>query len=224
MCRNIHVNRKKLRSELAKAQDALERYPDGWIGHEAMGRVLRWIQDPSAEYHLRQVVNHLERQASGVGRPIATQQIRLGNLYRLLGDNQQAAIHLEQGFELAKESTGAHSDLKSLNYHTMQYLIVAGFMLKEDEDTVPYGRLYRQRYSDDKLNAYQLSGLAEARLTKNLLMAQEIVERISEIMHRGRVQIRTTGGYVSQWDVYELAMDTLDEMEKGNSAENVSTA
>ena len=208
---------KKIRKELESAKETYSNMPTTWMGNEAMGRILYLMQDPLAAQYLEKAIEYrllLLKKRQQVG----TEQIIVGNYYRMLGDSELAEKYFVEAYEILKENVGDMLKPRELDYMQMQHLIKVCFLLKRYDEVIAYGNLYRKEEQDPMLMANDLTRLAIARVTEDKEAINEWLDETS-----GRVQsIAGKGHFSSTGDVggldfYELVLQMLTEMEEENA-------
>lgn len=216
----LSVTKKQLQKELEAAQKQLKRgyAKDSWLGHEPMGRVLRYMKDPTAHEHLEKALSDYMYPRLQ-GHQESTAFIKIGNYNRLLGNHEEAQRYFEKGYALAKQQTGELTDdPASLNYDTMQELIFACFLLGKDEEAIAYGRLFHEDDPNPEWKAYLIAQLAAARLNRDAALAEEVIKSLVRLIKKSRAKIQTDG-IVTLWDTYELALETLANIEQAGSVQ-----
>jgi len=210
MANRVSVTNKKLQKELAEAKKNFEYFPDTWLGYEPLGRVLRWMNDPLAR-------SYLEKAAIDYASYFTENQrswdlIKAGNYYRLIKEQTTANTYFEDAYIAAEKEVGILNDSETVNYDNLQFFIQLCFLLGKYEEAIKYGRLFREDDPDPELLATLFAQLAEAKLTEDAVLAEDVIESIVNLIKSERAKIQSTGA-VTLWDSYELALETLAEIE-----------
>lgn len=162
-----------LQKELASTQETFKRYSDVWLGHEAMGRILHWMKDPTAPEFLKHAAK-LRIKTLKAERIQGWELLTIGNYFRLAGESEIAENYCIRAYELLKNQVGNINNLDEISFEPLQFLIMACFLLERYQETIMYGNIYRfnNPSPDAKLLAHRFTELAEAKMTNDLFKAQ----------------------------------------------------
>ncbi len=201
----VKVKDKQVRAALAEAQQRLERSPNGWPWLEAVGRCLRWLQDPRGGDYLRRAATayplHDDR---GQGQAV------VGNLYRLANDYEQAQQRFEQAYTMLSTARGAQAVIIS------QRLEVC-FLVRKYDEVEALAEQLRGLYPKPNLRAYPIARLARARRTHDAGEASTAAEELAKLIRDEGAKIWDTGGF-SVWDWYELALEAVQVSRSGDAS------
>jgi hypothetical protein len=194
----ILPDERDIRAQLAKARKRLEKYPDSWVWLEQIGRCLRWLGNPEAVEYFRQGAANYKVKGGHAG-----DQIRLGNLHRLAGNDEAAERHFEQ----ARALYTPRAYREKPNPLDVEHMIPASFLVGQDIEVSELINCLQSIDKDTDLIAYPIAKLAEARRASNAELAKEGVVEISNMIRRSRAKVWNTGG-VLLWDWYEIGVET----------------
>jgi len=203
----MQPDREAIEARLAEARKRLERFPDGWLWLEQVGRCLRWLGDPEAEAHFRRAAANYPLREQDPGA-----HVQLGNLYRLAGDEDAAQHHFEKARTLYAERVD-REDPYSLD---VAHMIPASFLTGRDDEVVELIALLRAIEPDQDLVVYPIAKLAEARRIRDVDLAAEAVAEVARMVRRSRSEVWNIGG-VTLWDWYEIATGIWQDIESETS-------
>jgi len=221
----VSPDERKLRKQLEETRKTLESW-DGWSPHEAAGRCLRWLgeREEAAEQFLIAARNF------PVGKPPqGSGLLAAGNLYRLAGEHDEARALFGRGRDLLLarinhklEDEGDYVDMdpldKDLLLADLHYLHLCCFFLGRYEEVEDLEALER-RLDPDRTISWT-GRIARAKGLGDLGEAIRAADEVSEGIRKHRSKVTNTG-YVNGWDIYELALQTEQEL-RNEGREGVS--
>src|SRR5918994_5855728 len=207
----VSPDERKLRKQLEETRKTLESW-DGWSPHEAAGRCLRWLgeREEAAEHF------SIAARKFPVGKPPqGSGLLAAGNLYRLAGDHEEARAHFARGRDvlLAKighelEDQGDDVD-KDFLLTDLTYLDLCCFFLGRYEEVEDL-EAFEQRVDPGSTISWT-GRIARARRLGDLGEAIRAADEVSEFIRKHRSKVTDTG-LVNDWDFYELALETEEEL------------
>ncbi|MEZ4713245.1 MAG: tetratricopeptide repeat protein [Caldilineaceae bacterium] len=205
-----------LQKELKEAQNRLAQKPERWVGHEKVGRVLHWMGDPSAKDYLKKAA-HIRIKILRPGRVQGWELMAIANYYRLAGEAQLAKNYFERAYEMLKAEVGDLNNPEEINLNPMQHLVMACFLLGRYEESIVYGKIYREDNPNPnlKLLAHRFTELAEAKISKDVTKAERAIDTIAAGIRSTKGKVQSTG-IITSWDAYELGLEVLAEIEANN--------
>jgi len=216
----VSLDERKLRKELQKTRQKLE-LREIWYLHEAAGRCLRWLGESgeATEQFSIAATNYPVGNSSD-----AHDLLYAGNLYRLAGDHEEARALFGHGRDLLLvnigrklEDEGDDVD-RDLLLGDLTYLKLCCFFLGRYEEVED---LHGFELRVDPSRSISWTGrLARARRLGDLDEAIRAADEVSEAIRKHRSKITDTG-VVTDWDIYELALQTEEEL-RNESAEDTS--
>jgi uncharacterized protein YjbI with pentapeptide repeats len=216
----VSPDERKLRKQLEETRKTLESW-DGWSPHEAAGRCLRWLgeREEAAEHF------SIAARKFPVGKPPqGSGLLAAGNLYRLAGDHEEARALFARGRDvlLAKighelEDQGDDVD-KDFLLTDLTYLDLCCFFLGRYEEVEDL-EAFEQRVDPSRRISWT-GRIARAKRLGDLGEAVRAADEVSEGIRKHRSKVTDTG-LVNDWDIYELALATEEEL-RLESAEDIS--
>jgi hypothetical protein len=216
----VSPDERKLRKQLEETRKTLESW-DGWSPHEAAGRCLRWLgEGEEAAEHFS-----IAARKFSVGKPPqGSGLLAAGNLYRLAGEREEARALFSRGRDLLiarisykLEDQGDEVD-KDFLLTDLTLLDLCCFFLGRYEEVEDL-EAFEQRV--DPSSSISWTGrIARARRLGDLGEAIRAADEVSEGIRKRRSQVTDTG-LVNAWDIYELALETEEEL-RLESAEDTS--
>jgi hypothetical protein len=216
----VSPDERKLRKQLEETRKTLESW-DGWSPHEAAGRCLRWLgeREEAAEHF------SIAARKFPVGKPPqGSGLLAAGNLYRLAGEHDEAhdlfgrgrdVLFAKIGREL--EDRGDYID-KDFLLTDLHYLHLCCFFLGRYEEVEDLDAL-EWRLDPDRTISWT-GRIARAKRLGDLGEAIRAADEVSEGIRKHRSKVTNTG-LVNAWDIYELALETEEEL-RLQSAEDTS--
>jgi uncharacterized protein YjbI with pentapeptide repeats len=209
--RRVSPDERKLRKQLEETRKTLESW-EGSSLREAAGRCLRWLgEDEQAAEQFR-----IAARGFSVGNsPQAFSLITSGNLNRLAGEHEEARALFDRGRELLLTKIGREledrgEDLdKDVLLLDLTYLNLCCFFLgryDEVEDLEAF-----ERRVDPGSTISWTGRIARARRLGDLGEAIRAADEVSEFIRKHRSKVTDTG-LVNDWDFYELALETEEEL------------
>jgi uncharacterized protein YjbI with pentapeptide repeats len=207
----VSPDERKLRKQLENTLRTLESW-EGSSLREAAGRCLRWLgEDEQAAEQFR-----IAARGFSVGDPPhAYSLIVSGNLHRLAGDHEAARALFGHGRDLLLTKIGREledrgEDLdKDVLLLDLTYLNLCCFFLghyEEVEDLEAF-----ERRVDPGSTISWTGRIARAKRLGDLGEAIRAADEVSEGIRRHRSKVTDTG-LVNDWDIYELALQTEEEL------------
>jgi WD40 repeat protein len=145
--------------------------------------------------------------------------MRLGNLYRLVGDEEGARKCFQE----------AHSLYASRVYRDrpfsldVEHMIPCSFLLGHDEEVAELSRLLRSTTRAWDLQAYTIAELAQARRCRDADAVTTVIEKLADYIRRAREKVSNTGG-VLPWDWYGIALELQRELEPEKAGQRATLA
>jgi uncharacterized protein YjbI with pentapeptide repeats len=216
----VSSDERKLRKELEKIRQQMESW-ESWYLHEAAGRCLRWLgESEEAARHFS-----IAARKRPVGNPPQGDSlVAAGNLHRLAGEHEEARALFSHGRDLLRvkiesklEDQGDDVDRDYL-LGDLTYLGLCCFFLGRYEEVKDLERFKRQ--VDPSHTISWTDRLARVRRIRDLSEAIRATDEVSERIRKHRSKITDTG-FVTDWDFYELALQTEEEL-RLESAEDTS--
>jgi tetratricopeptide (TPR) repeat protein len=224
----VAIDERKLRKELAETLKALETR-ESWYLHEAAGRCLRWLEE--SEEATRHFSIAARKRPVG-NPPQGDSLVAAGNLHRLAGEHEEARALFSHGRDLLRvkiesklEDQGDDVDRDYL-LGDLTYLGLCCFFLGRYEEVEDL-EAFEQRV--DPSSSISWTGrIARARRLGDLGEAIRAADEVSERIRKHRSKITDTG-FVTDWDFYELALQTeeglrLESAEDASEGARVATA
>jgi tetratricopeptide (TPR) repeat protein len=207
----VAIDERKLRKQLEETLRTLESW-EGSTLREAAGRCLRWLGEGE------QAAEQFRIAARGfsVGDPPhAFSLITAGNLHRLAGEHEKARALFSRGRDvlLAKiggelEDQGDSVD-KDLLLTDLTYLNLCCFFLGRYEEVEDL-EAFEQRVDPNRRISWT-GRIARTRRLGDLGEAIRAADEVSEGIRKHRSKVTDTG-LVNDWDIYELALQTEEEL------------
>lgn len=198
------INPKRVQQALDNARQNAERTNGGWMYLEQIGRCLRYLQDPDAAMYFRQAARQYPLFAESV-----ESQAVLANLYRLADEWEQARRHYQHAYDLLMPLDLERED----NIITLDRLALCAYMLGDDPLTIAaVTRLRPMCRKDEWLTTFTLAALAEARQSRTVARAQEMVQTTEAVIRKRRYQLWSEGSMLSPWDTYAEARRVVREL------------
>lgn len=207
----VRPDKRTLEETLTERRRDLEQYPNSWIYLEAAGRILRYLSNPEASEYFRKAIAHYSFNPK-LGEKDPGDNMRVGSLYRLSGDEERARRYFQRARKLyaeaiQRQSRRAHPDPSM----EIEHMIPASFLVKDDEEVAGLIERLRTLEPDVTLAAYSIARLAAARRNRDAKLAEEVVNEFAKMIRRWRAHVWDTGG-VSLWDWYEIAVEVSREL------------
>lgn len=207
----IKPDQKALEAALVEARKRLAHRPDSWFRLESVGRILCYLGDPQAtDYFRKAIANYKFNPKLGENDP--GDHLRIGNLHRLSGDDEMARRHFQHARGIYAEYLQKYSDPALVSMYLV-HLIMASFLLGQDEEVVDIIERLRAIEPDIDLIAYPIAKLASARHNRDSRLAEEAVDEVVKKIRRDGAKVWDCGG-VSLWDWYEIALAIWQEIKK----------
>lgn len=212
----VSPDERKLRKELQKTRQQMENW-DGWPLHEAAGRCLRWLGEREATA----VQFRIAAREYPVGNsPTDHGLVTAGNLYRLAGEHDEARALFGRGRDLLLarinhklEDEGDYVDMDPLDKHLLlgdlTYLDLCCFFLGRYEEVEDLEAL--ERRLDPGRTISWTGRIARAKRLGDLGEAIRAADEVSEGIRKHRSKVTNTG-LLNDWDIYELALRTEEEL------------
>lgn len=214
----VRSDRKTLEARLAEVRKGLEQYPDSWLYLGETGRILRCLGDPEASEYFRRAIANF-RFHPKLGDKYPDDNMRLGNLYRLSGDREEALRYFQRARELYVEAIREKYKWKYPDPSMeIERMIQASFLVKEDEEVADLIEQFRILEPDITLLVYPIAKLAAARRSRDARHALEVVDEFARMIRRERIPVWESYG-VTLWDWHEIAMEVLGELSSQKAAE-----
>ena len=198
---NLRPTEAELQEGLAQAQKWLKQDPTDWIAIENIARCLHWSNDPSARERFRQAAELAGPAKKWAQNPAGL--IRLGNLYRLAGDEKKA----KEIFNLAVRVLEPSVRKPKPNLISAADLVEVYFLLGEDEKAEAVWEQFRSQFRHE-LRVHAVGQLARERRTGDRAAALEIAKAFAEMIREEKTLVYYTAAGLTLWDWYELAMET----------------
>lgn len=199
-------------SALASAKRRLEEHPNYLTSLEQIGRILRWLGGGEASAYFQKAIDSYKFRPYTSGRDRPSDYVRVGNLYRLLGNKEEAHRCFARAFdlysaELEEISTRKYAD-PSMGLEAM---IMPAFLMGNDEIVAALIKQLQKYNKSTHLIAYPIAKLAAARLDENASKAEEAVDEFAKLVMRNKAEIWFSGG-ILEWDWYEIALEVWQEL------------
>jgi tetratricopeptide (TPR) repeat protein len=194
----MEPNKEAVEAELAEARMRMQRFPGTWAWLAQVGRCLRWLGDPQAEAYFRKAGANFKMREQ-----IPGDHVCVGNLYRLVGDEEAAQRHFEKARTLYAERV----DWEHPGSLDVMHMIPASFLAGWDDEVAELIALLKGIEPDRDLIAYPIAKLAEAQRTLDADLAAEAVTEVARMVRRSRSEVWNIGA-VTLWDWYETATRT----------------
>jgi tetratricopeptide (TPR) repeat protein len=207
----VSPDERKLRKQLEETRKPLESW-DGWSPHEAAGRCLRWLgESEEAAEHFRIAAS----KRHVLDPPTGFDLVGAGNLHRLAGEHEEARALFGRGRDLLivkigrkLEDQGDDVD-KDFLLTDLTLLDLCCFFLGRYEEVEDL-EAFEQRVDPNRRISWT-GRIARTRRLGDLGEAIRAADEVSEGIRKHRSKVTDTG-LVNDWDIYELALQTEEEL------------
>jgi tetratricopeptide (TPR) repeat protein len=209
----LQPDRKKLEAQLTDVQRRLEKRPNAWFRLEGAGRILRALGDPRAGDFFRQAIANYKFAPLRSGQDRPGDFMRVGNLHRLLGDQDGATRHFQRARDLYAQAISekmARSEYADPSLE-IEHMIQPSFLVGRDQEVAELIERLRAYYRGTDLLAFPIAKLAAARRARDADLAAEAVNQFARSVRRTRANVWDTGG-VLPWDWYEIATQLWQDL------------
>jgi tetratricopeptide (TPR) repeat protein len=209
----LKPDRKKLEAKLTETKRRLEKHPYAWFRLEQAGRILRALGDPQASEFLRQAIANYKFVPLRSGQDRPGDFMRVGNLHRLLGDQDGATRHFERARQRYAEDISEKMQRSEYADPSLEieHMIQPSFLVGRDQEVAELIERLRLYYRGTDLAAFRIARLAAARQARDADLAAEAVNQFARSIQRTRANIWDTGG-VLPWDWYEIATQVWQDL------------
>ncbi|MEN8179864.1 MAG: hypothetical protein ABFS39_14775 [Pseudomonadota bacterium] len=208
----LKPDEKKLKTKLVETEKRLEKKPNSWFRLEQVARILSTLGDPRASEFFRQAIEKYPfspLRGSGKDRP--SDFMRVGNLYRHLGEHEMAYQHFQRARQRYSEKISEKAQRKYADPSLeIEHMIEPSFLVGQDNEVRELIEQLCLLDPDTDIRAYAIAKLAAARQNKDMEQAAESVNQFAQRIRRERAQIWVSGG-ISLWDWYEIALAVWQE-------------
>jgi uncharacterized protein YjbI with pentapeptide repeats len=207
----VAIDVRKLRKELEEIRQWMVSW-DYWPQHEAAGRCLRWLgeREEAAEQFSIAARNYPVGDS-----PTGHDLVTAGNLYRLAGEHDEARALFGRGRDMLRaridyklEDEGDYVE-KDLLLADLTYLDLCCFFLGRYEEVEDL-EAFERRLDPDRTISWT-GRIARAKRLGDLGEAIRAADEVSEGIRKHRSKVTGTGT-VNDWDIYELALRTEQEL------------
>jgi hypothetical protein len=216
----VSPDERKLRKQLEETRQWMVSW-EYWPQHEAAGRCLRWLgerEEAAEQFRIAARNFPVGNPPEGSGLLFA------GNLYRLAGEHDEARDLFSRGRDLLRarisyklEDQGDYVD-KDFLLTDLTYLHLCCFFLGRYEEVEDLDAL-EWRLDPDRTISWT-GRIARAKRLGDLGEAIRAADEVSEGIRKHRSKVTDTG-LVNDWDIYELALETEQDL-RNESGEGMS--